>query len=107
MSYLLFLDESGHDHRNTPYEVRGGIAIHAGKLWSFVRSINTLQESCFGDLLERQGVEIKGSKQLSAKRWRHACSEPPIDALARRESALEFLRKTRAGLPASRREFAA
>jgi hypothetical protein len=28
MSWLLFLDESGHDHKNTPYEVRGGFAIH-------------------------------------------------------------------------------
>jgi len=24
MSFLLFLDESGPDHRKTPYEVRGG-----------------------------------------------------------------------------------
>ncbi len=28
MSWLLFLDESGHDHRQLPYEVRGGIALH-------------------------------------------------------------------------------
>jgi len=27
MSWLLFLDESGHDHKNCPYEVRGGVAI--------------------------------------------------------------------------------
>lgn len=26
MSWLLFLDESGHDHKQIPYEVRGGIA---------------------------------------------------------------------------------
>jgi len=24
MSFLLFVDESGHDHRTMPYEVRGG-----------------------------------------------------------------------------------
>ena len=29
MSWLLFLDESGHDHKSMPYEVRGGIALHA------------------------------------------------------------------------------
>ena len=28
MSWLLFLDESGHDHRHMPYEVRGGVALH-------------------------------------------------------------------------------
>ena len=31
MSYLLFLDESGHDHRTMPYEVRGGVALHASE----------------------------------------------------------------------------
>jgi len=39
MSWLLFLDESGHDHKTTPYEVRGGVAIHAGELWPFVRAV--------------------------------------------------------------------
>lgn len=37
MSWLLFMDESGHDHKNMPYEVRGGVAIHAGQLWPFVQ----------------------------------------------------------------------
>ena len=27
MSWLLFMDESGHDHKQMPYEVRGGIAL--------------------------------------------------------------------------------
>ncbi len=27
MAWLLFLDESGHDHKQMPYEVRGGVAI--------------------------------------------------------------------------------
>ena len=38
MSYLLFIDESGHDHRHAPYEVRGGIALHSRKLWPFIRA---------------------------------------------------------------------
>ena len=33
MSWLLFMDESGHDHKNTPLEVRGGIALHAKDIW--------------------------------------------------------------------------
>ena len=32
MAWLFFIDESGHDHRNTPYEVRGGLAMHVGQL---------------------------------------------------------------------------
>lgn len=27
MSWLLFMDESGYDHRVMPYEVTGGIAL--------------------------------------------------------------------------------
>ena len=27
MAWLLFLDESGHDHKQMPYEVRGGVAL--------------------------------------------------------------------------------
>jgi hypothetical protein len=34
MSWLLFLDESGTDHSHSPYEVRGGIAIRSGHLYS-------------------------------------------------------------------------
>jgi len=37
MSWLLFIDESGHDHRTLPLETRGGVAIHIGKLWGFVQ----------------------------------------------------------------------
>ncbi|HTU89082.1 MAG TPA: hypothetical protein VMF69_03195 [Gemmataceae bacterium] len=35
MAWLLFLDESGHDHKQMPYEVRGGIAFQDSQLWSF------------------------------------------------------------------------
>jgi hypothetical protein len=38
MSWLLFCDESGHDHKNTPLEVRGGIAIKTNKIWDFVQA---------------------------------------------------------------------
>jgi hypothetical protein len=48
MRWLLFLDESGHDHKATPYEVRGGIAIHAGKLWPLVQAVQRLELDCFG-----------------------------------------------------------
>jgi hypothetical protein len=27
VSWLFFLDESGHDHKQTPYEVRGGVVL--------------------------------------------------------------------------------
>jgi hypothetical protein len=36
MSWLFFMDESGHDHKHCPYEVRGGVALRSTKLWNFV-----------------------------------------------------------------------
>jgi hypothetical protein len=65
MSWLLFLDESGHDHRNTPYEVRGGFAVQASKLWPLIRAVRTLEQSTFGTYLNHYGSEIKGSNGTS------------------------------------------
>ena len=48
MSWLLFLDESGHDHKQMPYEVRGGVALHVSKLWPFVRAVQQLELDAFG-----------------------------------------------------------
>jgi hypothetical protein len=33
MAWFLFMDESGHDHKQMPYEVRGGFAIAEDRLW--------------------------------------------------------------------------
>jgi len=53
MSYLLFLDESGHDHKTMPYEIHGGVALHASKLWPFVKALTNLEQAAFGDFLHR------------------------------------------------------
>ncbi len=60
MSYLLFLDESGHDHKNAPYEVRGGVALHAEKLWPFVQGMKKLEEACFGAVKLYLGIFFTG-----------------------------------------------
>ena len=94
MSYLLFMDESGHDHRNCPYEVRGGIAIHAKRIWPFIRAMVSLEESCFGDLLQRYGSEIKGHKLLDKDRFRWAGQHPAYDDALRRSNFVSFLMKS-------------
>ena len=60
MSYLLFLDESGHDHRTMPYEVRGGVALHASELWPFVQDMQRLELASFGTTLNQFQAELKG-----------------------------------------------
>ena len=32
MTYLFFLDDSGHDHTDLPYEVRGGVVVPEARL---------------------------------------------------------------------------
>jgi hypothetical protein len=61
MSWLLFMDESGHDHKQMPYEVRGGVAIHASRLWPFIQSVQRMELDCFGAALTLYKKELKGS----------------------------------------------
>ena len=69
MAWLLFMDESGHDHKQTPYEVRGGFALHDEQLWPFVRDVMALELSCFGARLADYKSEIKGEKLLGKDRF--------------------------------------
>ena len=93
MSYLFFLDESGHDHKNCPYEVRGGIVLNASRLWRFVQDFATLEESCFGIRLPKFKVEVKGSFLLDRKKFRWANQGELLDDEARRKHCIGFLNK--------------
>ncbi len=107
MSYLLFMDESGHDHRNTPYEVIGGVAIHSSKLWSFNQAVQALEETTFGDLLHRYQTELKGSKLLNRKRFRWAAQAADMEDVTRQKLCQSFLRKGLRNQRPVRREFTA
>ena len=91
MSWLLFMDESGHDHSSMPYEVRGGFAIHAGKLWPFIQSVRNLEQATFGVYLSELGVEIKGQKLLTKDRFKWSAQGPGVEPVLRRKNALNFL----------------
>lgn len=109
MSWLLFLDESGHDHRNMPYEVRGGIALHAGKLWSFVQDLQRLELSCFGTSLAqfKKEKELKGHKLLDKDRFKWAAQSAPMPDDIRRKHCRGFLTKGLEKKPPRRDEFTA
>lgn len=91
MSWLLFLDESGHDHKQMPYEVRGGIALQDSQLWPFVQAMQRLELDCFGGQLHLYRKELKGSTLLDKKRFRFANQASPMAAEARRKHARGFL----------------
>ncbi len=91
MAWLLFMDESGHDHTNTPMEVRGGVAIHASKIWQFLQDFQKEEEECFGVRLADYGVEIKGSKLLQKKRYEWASNSVVMDEAERKKAIRRFL----------------
>ena len=93
MSWLLFLDESGHDHKQMPYEVRGGVAIHVGKLWPFVRAVRQLELNAFGAELHLYRKELKGSTLLDRKQFKFAAQMPRMNDEERRKHCRVFLAK--------------
>lgn len=107
MSWLLFLDESGHDRRTMPYEVRGGIALHSGELWSFVQAIQDREETAFGTRLHQFRVELKGSKLLNKDRFKWAAQGPRMADEERKKHCRGFLTKGLEKKPPSRDEFTA
>lgn len=107
MSWLLFLDESGHDHKTMPYEVRGGIAISDAQLWPFVQAVKGAEVECFGAPLHEYRAELKGAHLLDKDRFRWAAQEPPIVPDERRALSRAFLTKGLEKKAPTRREFAA
>ena len=91
---FLFIDESGQDHKEAPYEILAGVAICEQDLWNFILAIQSLENEIFGVRLAEVGVEIKGKKLLKKKVFRHAAQmEKFEDKEERRSLCAEFLRK--------------
>ena len=107
MSWLLFLDESGHDHKSMPYEVRGGVALHASRLWPFVEGMQKLEFGAFGAVLHEFRTELKGCKLLDKDRILWAAQDPPMSDEERRKNCRGFLTKGLEKKVPSRREFTA
>ncbi len=93
MSWLLFLDESGHDHRALPYEVRGGFSIHAGSLWPLLQDLRQLEVQAFGAELGLFKKEIKGSSLLDRDRFAWAGQSQSFDEDFRQAACRGFLTK--------------
>ncbi|MHC5540820.1 DUF3800 domain-containing protein [Singulisphaera rosea] len=107
MSWLLFLDESGHDHKTMPYEVRGGVALHARELWPFVRAVQQMELDAFGGELAQYRKELKGAKLLDKDRFKWAVQGPTMTGEERRKHCRAFLTKGLEKKPPSRDEFTA
>jgi hypothetical protein len=105
MSWLLFMDESGHDHKVMPYEVRGGVALHDRKVWPFIRAVSSLEQSCFGVRLADFKKEFKGEKLLDKDRIKWAFQDSLQTDEERRRNARAFLSKGLQKTAPARAEF--
>ncbi|MBK8977869.1 MAG: DUF3800 domain-containing protein [Planctomycetes bacterium] len=107
MGYLLFLDESRHDHRSMPYEVRGGVALHASELWPFVQALQRLELAAFGTELHLFRTELKGSRLLGRDRFKWAAQGAQMSDEERRRQCRSFLTKGAEKKTPTRDEFTA
>jgi len=106
---LLFLDESGTDRRDTPYEVTGGIAIGEDRLWEFVQDVDEAQRACFGDVLREVAPrhEFKATTLLARDKFRFAAQGGTLPAPERASLARAFLEAAGRGLRPRRAQFTA
>lgn len=101
------MDESGHDHKTMPLEVRGGVAIHTSKLWDFVRSWQRLELDAFGARLADYKKELKGHSLVDRDRYRWSSQAGRLSDDERRKHARGFLTKGLQKLEPTSTEFLA
>jgi|SRR5271157_1274684 len=78
MSYFLFVDESGQDQKESPYEVLAGVAIEDRDLWNLIAALHAAEEQQFGGRYSQGIRELKGANLLTRKSFRLAAQSPPI-----------------------------
>lgn len=93
MSYLLFIDESGHDERKSPHAVLAGVAIKERALWKFICELQELEIKYFGERVSSGLLELKGKKLLKGKTFHFANQTAPLDPEKRTELARRCLQK--------------
>ncbi|MGA9994908.1 MAG: DUF3800 domain-containing protein [Pyrinomonadaceae bacterium] len=104
MAYFLFIDESGQDHKASPYEVLAGIAIEDQDLWNLIIAIQEAEERQFMRRYSLDTAETKGKKMLKKKVFRQANLLPTIAEQDRRWLARNCLEN---GSVAGKREIVA
>ncbi len=104
MAYFLFVDESGGDRVESPYEVLAGIAVEDRDVWNLIEAVEAQEEREFGLRYRRHHGELKGKKVLKRKVFRHAGQLAPFTEEERRQLAKECLA---AGSNANRRQITA
>ncbi len=96
MAYVLFVDESGQDQHESPYEVLGGIAVRDSSIWPLITDLQEAEISHFGARVSRDEAELKAKKLLKAKTFKLAKQLPSIEPSERERLAREALEEGKA-----------
>ncbi len=80
MAYFLFIDESGQDHKESPYEVLAGVAILDSDMRSLIAALHDAEIKAFGRRYSKGAAELKGKKLLKTKVFQHALLNVDIAA---------------------------
>lgn len=99
MAFFMFIDESGQDQRESPYEVLAGVIVEDVKLWPLVQGLHKAEVAHFGCKYANAERELKAKKLLKTKVFRHASACDPFDPLKRTELARECLQDGQAARP--------
>jgi len=67
MAWFLFIDESGQDHRDSPYEVLARVAVRDDILWPMVKQLHDTEIAHFGRRYSAGARELKAKKILKKK----------------------------------------
>jgi hypothetical protein len=78
MTYFLFIDESGQDHKDSPYEVLAGVAIKDEDLWDLIKELHDAEVAHFGRRYSEGPRELKGKKILKRKTFARARSDHDV-----------------------------
>ncbi len=90
---LYFIDESGHDHGASPYEVLAAVAVQEKDLWNLIQAIRAAELEFFGVHLASVGIEFKGTKLLKRKTFRLAGEGEAILPDERRNLVRDFVKR--------------
>lgn len=72
MAYFLFIDESGHDRKASPYEVLAGVAVEDRDLRNLILALHDAEVRHFGRRYSQGAREIKGTRMLDRRAFQHA-----------------------------------
>lgn len=78
MAWFLFIDESGQDHKESPYEVLAGVAIEDEDLWDLIKELHAAEIAHFGRRYSDGPRELKAKKILKRKVFLRAVLEQVV-----------------------------